>query len=351
MLEGNNEIKWINCAKFVAIIAVLTDHTAGTLYANYRIILASYFSVSLFIIISGMLSFLSIEKHQLSWFVTFVRASRNIVVAYLFANFIYLIYTQRGFDFKVYLQYVINFNISLPFYYVLLYLQLMLVSKPLYNIIKKVPKKYIVFGEIGIGGVILIISSWTTNHTNILNIYGGGGKLLGGTYLFLFYLGMLFSKHDIFRNLTLKKSVIITVSSLVLCIFWWSFAFYHRLALDAKLPFGNGVNPPSLTLGLMAVIMLFLSYGMFSLFQFTKYLNWITSFCSWIGKHTLYIFLFHRFFLDHIIHRFLATENIWLKRVLYFSIMIMGSILIEYAFHWLKKAFVGQHSLKNSEAS
>lgn len=342
MIEKNSEIKWINCAKFLAIIAVITDHTNGVLYANYRIALASYFSVSLFIIISGMMCYLSNEKHELSWWETFVRSSRNIVVAYLLANFIYLIYIQRSFDLKIYLQYVISFNISGPFYYVLLYLQLMLVNRPLYSIIKRVPKKYNVLWESGIGVIILIISSWTTNHTNILNVFGGGGKLLGGTYLLLFYLGMLFSKHDIFKNLTLKKSAVITVISFVLCLFWWTFACYDQFALDAKLPFGEGLNPPSITLGLMAVIMLFLSCGMFSLFQFTKYLNWITNFCSWIGKHTLYIFLYHRFFLDYIFHSFLLVENIWLKRVLYLSIMIAGPILIDYAFHWFKKAFERQ---------
>lgn len=342
MKEKNNEIKWINCAKFLAIIAVIIDHTHGVLYANHRISLFSFFSVSLFIIISGMMCYLSNEKHGLSWLETFVRSSRNIVVAYLLANFIYLIYIQRSFDLKIYLQYVISFNISGPFYFVLLYLQLMLVNRPLYSIIKRAPKKYNVLWESGIGVVILIISSWTTSHTNLLNVYGGGGKLLGGTYLLLFYLGMLFSKHDIFKNLTLKKSAVITVISFVLCLFWWTFACYDQFALDAKLPFGKGINPPGITLGLMAVIMLFLSCGMFSLFQFTKYLYWITSFCSWIGKHTLYIFLYHRFFLDYIFHSFLLVENIWLKRVLYLSIMIAGPILIDYAFHWFKKAFERQ---------
>lgn len=54
------EIKWINCAKAVAVFAVLIDHTNGILYTNANIAMASYYSVSLFILISGMLSFTSV---------------------------------------------------------------------------------------------------------------------------------------------------------------------------------------------------------------------------------------------------------------------------------------------------
>lgn len=289
MMEKSKEVKWINCAKFVAVLAVITDHTYGVLYTNYNIALASYFSVSLFIIISGMMCFLSNERHELGWFQTFVRSSKNIIVAYLLANFIYLIRINKSFDLRIYLQYVIGFNLSLPFYYVLLYLQLMLVSRLLYNIIKRIPEKHSILWEMGIGSVVLVISFLTTNYTNILNVYGGGGKLLGGTYLFLFYLGMLFSKHDVFRNITLKKSVVLTGTSLVLWIVWWIFVCYDNYAIDAKLSLGTGLNPPGITLGVMGIIVLFLSSGLFSLFQHTKYLNWITNFCSG-GVNTHYTY-------------------------------------------------------------
>ena len=54
------EIKWINCAKAVAVFAVLIDHTNGILYTHANIAMASYYLVSLFILISGMLSFTSV---------------------------------------------------------------------------------------------------------------------------------------------------------------------------------------------------------------------------------------------------------------------------------------------------
>lgn len=132
---GQKEIKWINCAKFMAIIAVLVDHTNGILYTNYNIALASYYSVALFILISGMMCWESNRRHDLNWIHTFVRASKNIFASYFLATFIYQIYIFRYFDLYDFLNYVISFNMSGPFYYVLLYLQLMLVSRFIYTVI------------------------------------------------------------------------------------------------------------------------------------------------------------------------------------------------------------------------
>lgn len=242
---------------------------------------------------------------------------------------------------RTYLQYVVGFNLSGPFYYVLLYLQLMLISRLLYGIVKRMHGKYYWMWEIGIGVVILFISSLTTNYTNVLDVYGGGGKILGGTYLFLFYLGMLISKHDIFKNITLKKSLLFSVVGFMLWFVWWGFECYDQFSLDSKLPFGAGFNPPSVTSGVMALIMLVFTCGVFSLFEYFKYLNWITTFVSWIGKHTLYIFLYHRLFLDYVMGYCYLSSNIWFKRIIYFSVMVFGSIIFDYFFHWVKKILVG----------
>lgn len=50
-------IRWIDCAKTVAIIAVLVDHNSGLLYQNNNIKIISYFSVSLFILLAGITAF------------------------------------------------------------------------------------------------------------------------------------------------------------------------------------------------------------------------------------------------------------------------------------------------------
>lgn len=47
-------IQWIDCAKAVAIVAVAVDHSNRVIYTNPAIAKASYFSVTLFILLSGI---------------------------------------------------------------------------------------------------------------------------------------------------------------------------------------------------------------------------------------------------------------------------------------------------------
>lgn len=60
----DNRIKWIDCAKAVAIIAVVLDHCNGLLYTNALIAQSSYFSVSLFVLLSGMSANLSSSNRK-----------------------------------------------------------------------------------------------------------------------------------------------------------------------------------------------------------------------------------------------------------------------------------------------
>ena len=132
------KISWISAAKFVAILAVLTDHTNRVLYVNQDIAMGSYFSVSLFIILSGMTSYMSIQRHQMGWFQTFLHLSRKIVEAYCISVFIYQIVAYRYFDFLTYFKILLSFNG--PRYFVLLYLQLVFVAKAMYSMVNYAEK-------------------------------------------------------------------------------------------------------------------------------------------------------------------------------------------------------------------
>lgn len=46
--------EWIDCAKLVAIAAVIVDHCNGFLYTKPIVATASYYSVSLFVLLSGV---------------------------------------------------------------------------------------------------------------------------------------------------------------------------------------------------------------------------------------------------------------------------------------------------------
>ena len=165
------KVKWINGAKFLAIMAVVVNHTFNYLYTNSDVGAASHFSVSLFILISGILSYKSNERHELTWYQTFLRSSKSIIIAYLIASAVHVVLLYQYFDFQVYIQLVIGFPGSK--YYVLLYIEMMLVSRLLFNNVKRVVKFSLV-KDIIIGLLVLVISFVTTEYTNVFNIYGGG---------------------------------------------------------------------------------------------------------------------------------------------------------------------------------
>ena len=52
------DTEWINGAKFIAILAVMVDHTNGVLYTNSQISWASYFSVTVFFIRNNVFLFM-----------------------------------------------------------------------------------------------------------------------------------------------------------------------------------------------------------------------------------------------------------------------------------------------------
>ena len=129
------EEKWINIAKVVAILAVLTDHTYMVLYDNDLILLGSFFSVSLFMLLSGYTFVIAAEKKRnfTLWQLTKKNLTK-IMIPYVGATFIYFIIDTHSFVFDEFLNRLFHFNMSIPFYYVLLYFQVMLVAPFLYGV-------------------------------------------------------------------------------------------------------------------------------------------------------------------------------------------------------------------------
>lgn len=147
-------------------------------------------------------------------------------------------------------------------------------------------------------------------------------------------------KYKIFERVTKKKSLIVSCITGMLWFLWWRFACYNRFALDARLPFGDGLNPPGITLMVMAVLTLFFSYGIFTLLEYNSFFHKITDYVAWLGKHTLYIYLYHTLFLDYILQKYIGLgNNMWIKRVVYLSVMILGSIVIEICVKYVARKF------------
>lgn len=343
-----NRIIWIDLCKLIAIIGVLIDHTYNVLYSDAKIQLFSFYSVSLFIFVMGITSYHSLNKTSISCRKWIQNKSIGIIIPYLIATLIYLIYANRSFDIWAYFIHIIYFNMSAPFYYVALYLQLVIISPIIYLLLSKIDTlklKWVYYAFLLV--LILLISSLTTNYTNILSIYGGGGKLLGGNYLFLLFLGMCFSKLVAGINVKQIYYYLSLIGGLILCFMWGNFIKRNSFELDSHIPFGPGLNPPSISLCTYALLIALTIYSLCKILE--PYSNIIPVKMlfkiSQLGKHTLYIFLYHRLFLDgiipHISNYFgIVISNMWLKRLVYFTIMILGSISIEILFKWIKQLFI-----------
>ncbi len=65
MIQGKKQqIGWINCAKFFAILAVLVDHVKGILYEDETIQYIFFYSVTVFIFLAGMTAYYSLQNRK-----------------------------------------------------------------------------------------------------------------------------------------------------------------------------------------------------------------------------------------------------------------------------------------------
>lgn len=191
--KGTQRVQWVDLAKFLAICAVIVDHTCMVLYENQGVQLLTYYSVSMFILMMGITSFWTLERVEENRFDRYIiHKCWGIFRPYIIATFIYFVVIFKSFDLEVFWNYILHFNISGPFYYVFLYIQLVLISPVLFKILSKLKKyKWGRIGEFGVGILLLAFASWANNNTNML----GCGVLFGGTYIVLLYVGMCFAKH------------------------------------------------------------------------------------------------------------------------------------------------------------
>jgi hypothetical protein len=127
---------YINVGKFLAIMAVLLDHNFRNLYSNLNLLHLSFFSVSLFILLSGVTSYISCKSHYAKrGLKETLRRISSIFIPYVVASAVYLILNTKILDFDILWQTIWSFNASGPFYFVLFYIELIVISPFLFELI------------------------------------------------------------------------------------------------------------------------------------------------------------------------------------------------------------------------
>lgn len=321
-------LKWIDASKGVAILAVLIDHSHGLLYSNNNISLWSYFSVTVFIFLSGITSYYSSERHkEKNIYSEIIRKVKGIVIPYAIATCVYQLTITKKLFLSEYLSHFIKFDITPPFYFIVFYIQLIIISPYIYMFLNQWKSK-IVHGVIILFSVI--ISIMCIRYTFILDVWGGGKYLFGGSYLLVYMLGEMSAHY----GLPLRKDrnvfkFMVAVAAVIICMIWLS---VYRFNLDYWInkPFGEGLNPPGVTLILYSGCIVMALYYIFAYIETSKsrILVEIYKNLSFIGRYSLYVFLYHKLILDYFLVS-IDMVNIWIKRVAYIVAMIGIPIMIK----------------------
>ena len=333
--------RWVYIAKGLAILAVMTDHSRNILYSNDRIQRLSYFSVSLFIIIMGVTTYWSYNNSRISLRKKVITRLWGILLPYFVANFLAYCLFNCSFNWDAYCYYALHFNIAGPYYYVLLYIQLVLISPVLFIVVKKLEtfsktKKIVI--EILVGLLLILFARISNDYTDIIGV--NAGRLLGGSYLLCFYGGILVGANS---DKIKKIPTIIRKIYGMICIIAMLSMGYALVSLgyifDKPRLLGTDINPPGITLMLYAftIVLSFFAWSVeveiYKLFRLLDFL----------GKHTLYIFLYHILIMSKL-NILTANWLVWIRVPVYYITMIGVSICIEKILAHCKKIIIEGYS-------
>ena len=172
-------------------------------------------------------------------------------------------FVKSGFQLSLgpYVLWALHFNLEGQFYFVLIYLQLIAAAPVLYLLTVFCRRgRLSVLWRSGYLAAALAASIFSVKHTLALETYGGGNYLMGGTFLFLFVMGMIAADMQIeirYRS----RAAVCAAASLVLLALSAAFLLTDRLALDEGL-FGwlLRVNPPGITITVYSLAVLFFHF-------------------------------------------------------------------------------------------
>lgn len=315
------KISWIDFLKGLSIFAVVLDHLFGVIYTNQEVHLYTEFSVTMFIFLAGVTSIISLERNKLPLKEYQLKRLNGTLIPYVIATIIYTtVNSNYRFDLSLFWDNLIHFNASGPFYFVVFYCQLVLIAPFLYRLLIK-KKMYFQFLSLLF---IYFISKYMTHYTNINGIYGGGGKLLGGSYLFAFFLGMfLFLLYQRYLE-NINRFWVLIVG------FIFSLFLIYAIYISGWLNLG-WTNPPNKQTFLYTLSVLLLGYSIFMIFTKWKFTKKVLSIFTVMGRYSLYIFLYHLlsiFYATKIFDMIKISENGIIKAVWFLSFAIVIPVLI-----------------------
>lgn len=298
---NNGRIRWVDCARAVAMMAVVMDHCHFVLYNSNIAVMFTYFSVGLFVLVSGISAQLVFESKgrgtgPVEFYVTDpLKRLLKLFAQYAVANLLIILFFDRKLVPAEYFRYLFTFTLEGPFYFFLFFFQLILVTPELLMLCSCLnAKKNSAMWQTGAVLLLTAVGVLCTKYTFIVDTFGAGKHVLGGTFLALYYLGMVLKSRNAFPKSAGYKAAMLPIALAA----WFFLQFFARKIDRVFSPvFGIGQNPPGIALMGAALASLYICCIVFSFLEKRDGRKWadiILKAFEFVGKNTVYIFLYHQ---------------------------------------------------------
>lgn len=319
---NNTYFSSLDFLKAFAMFAVITNHIPLPVFNIYY----SIYSVTLFILVAGMTSVISVNKTNFQYSAYLKKKFLPLLGWYLVALIAHILIEQHFFSFTFFLKELRSFGLEVSnghLYFLAFYIELMLVAP-------FIVKLYLCKNANIIKNLVLLLLSWLLSllfyrYTCIEGLALGSRYAFGGSYFFVLNLGIFFWIH-IKKLLTQTTSNVIGLITSVLLFIY----FYHKKYID--LSWSNPPNQFAIFYTLIIFSFLFCLHNLLVTLFNKIHLPAKTIFSPIliVGKNSLYIYFFHMIIVD-IINKCRLSHTVFNKLLaniccLYLPILLIYSI-------------------------
>ncbi len=321
----NRRLIWLDCAKAFAMLLVIFDHSSHLLFIGQDLLNFSYSALSIFVVLSGISTAMAYSE-KLD-FKSHLMRLKILIIEYAIASLIYHVVIYRQFNLNIYFGSLLAFDVITAFYYFFVLFQLVLISPYLLRWFNANKKHRVLFC---VGSLVLafILSIIFFKYTMMIPLYGAGSFLLGASFFFLFCLGIVLVKLDVFKLMN-KNRYVIFIISLTATIIWFNIET-NEMFIEL---FGYGINPPGVEIIVFTMLILPCLYTGFTIIEKLP-IKVILKPISFIGRNTLYIYMYHILVRDFLQSVVLEHTN---EPIILFIVICLPMMIIPSSVSVLKK--------------
>lgn len=323
---SKERLPWIDFLRGLAIIAVVLDHLYGYAhaYSSELILQHTIFSVTLFIILSGLTTYISFERQKNVTFSYWFNKICKLIIPYVLASGVYHfanlgLYTQESFWYRLF-----HFSAADHFYFLQFFLGLVLVAPALFWLVKRCEKSKHFWLLIGLSTLALFGISILASRFPVISGKVAGQYLFGGTYLFAFFLGIVGIPVTRRMNPSALKN-------------GFYLAGITGLLVSEVYSLGYAwANPPNGYTFIYALAVFCIIYAVSRTVNFHK--HGLTSLICLFGKRSLHIYFYHLIVILILYRSGLNSSGLHLMVV--FAIYFSGALLIPVGLYTMIKVSV-----------